>query len=64
MKSYKIELGDETADFYERVAQGAGLQMERVLSDTLFRMAGELAIRAAASPQMSVDNDDQRRYNK
>ena len=39
--------------FYTRVAAGAGKTLEQVLSDALFKLAGELsleALRAAAAP--------------
>ena len=48
MKTYEIILGDETARFYELVARTAGLKTERVLADSLFRLAGELSLKAAA----------------
>lgn len=46
MKEYKIRLSDETAVFYERVARQAGRNVEQVLSDALFKLAGELALEA------------------
>ena len=44
MKQYKIRLNRETAVFYERIAFQAGRDVEQVLSDTLFKLAGELAL--------------------
>ena len=32
--------------FYTRVAEAAGLSLETVLSDTLFKLAGELSLEA------------------
>ena len=46
MKQYKIRLNRETAVFYERIAFQAGRDVEQVLSDTLFKLAGELALEA------------------
>lgn len=46
MKEYKIRLSDETAVFYEKVARQAGRDAEQVLSDALFKLAGELALEA------------------
>ena len=46
MKKYTILLSDETALFYEKVARQAGKPAEQVLSDALFRLAGELTLEA------------------
>ena len=46
MKSYRIQLSEETAIFYEKVAEKAGRRAEQVLSDALFKLAGELAMEA------------------
>ena len=46
MKTYYIQLENETAKFYEKVAEQAGLHIEQVLSDTFFKLAGELALEA------------------
>lgn len=46
MKQYKIRLSDETAVFYEKAARQAGRNVEQVLSDALFKLAGELALEA------------------
>ena len=32
--------------FYTKVAQSAGLSLEQVLTDTLFKLAGELSLEA------------------
>ena len=34
------------AAFYSRIAQSAGLPLEQVLSDALFKLAGELSLEA------------------
>ncbi len=46
MKLYKILLTDETGTFYERVVELAGFPVEQVLSDALFKLAGELSMEA------------------
>ena len=46
MKQYKIQLTEETALFYERIARQTGRDAEQVLSDALFKLAGELALEA------------------
>ncbi len=46
MKQYQVQLTDETAVFYEKVARQAGRSTEQVLSDALFKLAGELALEA------------------
>lgn len=46
MKEFKIRLSEETAVFYEKVARQAGEKTEQVLSDALFKLAGELSLEA------------------
>lgn len=46
MKQYEIRLNREVAIFYERIAFQAGRDVEQVLSDALFKLAGELALEA------------------
>lgn len=46
MKQYRIQLTEEAAVFYEKVARQAGRNVEQVLSDALFKLAGELALEA------------------
>lgn len=46
MKEYKVRLSAETAAFYEKVAKQAGRTVDQVLSDALFKLAGELALEA------------------
>jgi len=46
MKRYQIQLTDEAAVFYEKIARQAGRSTEQVLSDALFKLAGELALEA------------------
>lgn len=46
MTQYTVNLSPETAHFYEMVAQSAGRSTEQVLSDALFKLAGELSLEA------------------
>lgn len=48
MHVYYIPLDEETEAFYRAVARAAGLPIEQVLRDTLFKLAGELALQALA----------------
>ena len=41
-----LQLEPAVALFYSRVADSAGLPLERVLSDALFKLAGELSLQA------------------
>ena len=41
-----LVLQPEVAVFYARIAQNAGLSLERVLADALFKLAGELSLEA------------------
>ena len=42
----KLNLEPAVALFYSRVATAAGLPLEKVLSDALFKLAGELSLQA------------------
>lgn len=44
MISVTIMLDTTAAMLYRRVADAAGLSLEQVLSDALFRLAGELSL--------------------
>lgn len=46
MKQVTLILEPEVALFYTRIAQSAGLTLEQVLSDALFKLAGELSLEA------------------
>ena len=41
-----LRLDPSVVLFYSRVASSAGLPLERVLSDALFKLAGELSLQA------------------
>ena len=44
-----ITLEPLMADFYSKIAQSSGKQLEQVLEDALFRLAGELSVQAVRS---------------
>ena len=44
MTEISIFLDPVVVCFYSRIAQAAGLPLENVLSDTLFKLAGELSL--------------------
>jgi len=46
MMSVTISLDPTVAAFYMQVAQQAQLPLEQVLSDVLFKLAGELSLEA------------------
>ena len=49
MPEFTVTLDTSAARFYRRVAGAAGLSVEQVLSDALFRLAGELSFEALAA---------------
>ena len=46
MTQVSILLEPEVASFYMRLAEAVGLSLEQVLSDALFKLAGELSLEA------------------
>ena len=44
----EVKLEPEVALFYARIAGMQGLPLEQVLSDALFKLAGELSLEALA----------------
>lgn len=46
MTQVTITLDPAVLRFYNRVACAAGISLEQVLSDTLFKLAGELSLEA------------------
>ena len=48
MPNYSVFLDPSTERFYRRVAESAGVRTEQVLSDALFKLAGELALESIA----------------
>ena len=51
MPEFTVTLDPGAAGFYRRVAAAAGLSVEQVLSDALFKLAAELALEALAIKQ-------------
>ena len=46
MTTITLALDPATLQFYQRVAVRAGLPVEQVLADALFKLAGELSLEA------------------
>ena len=46
METIFLSLDQSTLQFYRRIADAVGLPLERVLSDALFKLAGELSLEA------------------
>ena len=46
MEKVTIFLEPTVVLFYTRIAQNAGISLEQVLSDALFKLAGELSLEA------------------
>lgn len=44
MVTITLAIDSATAIFYRRIAEAAGLPLETVLADALFKLAGELAL--------------------
>ena len=53
MTVYTILLDDAAAKLYTRVAAASGRQVETVLSDALFKLAGELSCQALSEKKMN-----------
>ncbi|MCQ2419642.1 MAG: hypothetical protein MJ118_00750 [Clostridia bacterium] len=48
MSVFTLSLDPAAERFYRRVAQSAGISIEQVLQDALFKLAGELSLEALA----------------
>lgn len=48
-QQFTVTLEREVALFYSRLAQAADLPLEQVLSDALFKLAGELSLEALSA---------------
>lgn len=46
MKKFTIELDPAAAKFYETIARRTGASAEKIMSETLFKFAGELSVKA------------------
>ena len=49
MIQVNVLLDPVVVQFYTRIADAEGLSLEQVLSDTLFKLAGELSLEAMAA---------------
>ena len=46
MKTVKIKVDNLICEFYQKVGRQAGAPVEQVMSDALFKLAGELSMNA------------------
>lgn len=46
MPTVTVSVEPEVLDFYAQIARTVNISLEQVLSDTLFRLAGELSLSA------------------
>lgn len=46
MKSIVLQLDETTLQFYNHIAEAAGIPVHIVLADALFKLAGELSFEA------------------
>jgi hypothetical protein len=46
MTEVTLLLDSAVVSFYSRIAQQAGISVEKVLTDALFKLAGELSLQA------------------
>ena len=53
MQQVTLLLEPNVALFYTRIAQSAGVTLEAVLSDALFKLAGELSLEAIRNKNLS-----------
>ena len=58
MPKFTVNLDASTAAFYQRVACCAGLEAEQVLSDALFKLAGELSMEALHKKPKSLERNN------
>ena len=54
MTEIRIHLEPAVALFYARIGALSGRSMEQVLSDALFKLAGELALEALQKPEETL----------
>ena len=56
MKTVSLSLDPSVALFYTKIADCAGKTLEQVLSDALFRLAGELSLNALQKREEFQEN--------
>lgn len=54
MNQITINLEPDVALFYSRIADAVGIPLEQILSDALFKLAGELSLEALRSAEKSL----------
>ena len=52
MQQVTLLLEPNVALFYTRIAENAGIPLEKVLSDALFKLAGELSLKAISKTRL------------
>ena len=57
MVPFLILLDEHTAAFYTKVAASAERNVETVLADTLFKLAGELSLNALAKAERARESN-------
>ena len=55
MTEVTLQLDSSAAAFYRKIAAASGKSMEQVLSDALFRLAGELSLQSLKNPSVHKD---------
>ena len=55
MTQVTLILEPSVALFYKKIAQNANLSLEQVLSDALFKLAGELSLEALHKKQLTIE---------
>ncbi len=55
MKQVMLTVDDYLYDFYRKVGIQAGIAVEQVMADALFKLAGELALNALDKKKMRQD---------
>lgn len=49
-----LSLDSDVVRFYEHIAKATGLPLEQVLSDALFKLAGELSLEALRTSEIDL----------
>ncbi len=58
MTQVTLLLDPSVALFYSHIAENAGLSLERVLCDALFKLAGELSLEAIQKQGLIADSEN------
>jgi len=58
MTQITLTLEPAVALFYKRIASACGITLEQVLSDALFKLAGELSLEALRKQEENTGNSD------